>query len=271
MDQRAAVVGVFDRAASTYDRVGVDLFGPIAERLVEELDPQPGDRVLDVGCGRGAVLLRAAARVGPAGMVDGVDLSPQMVEAAREEARAAGVNVDVRIADAQDPGPGRGPYDVIASSLVLFFLPDPPAALHAWRELLADGGRLGVTSFGPYSEAWRAVDAVFAPYQPPGMRDARPTGCAGPFTSDEGVEALLRDAGFTSVRTPHLTVPVRFRDEDQWHDWTWSMGQRRMWEAIPEAERTAVREAAYAALQGCRDERGRIGFDQDVRFTLARR
>ncbi len=73
MDQRSAVVGVFDRAAATYDRVGVDLFGPIAERLVEELDPRPGKRLLDVGCGRGAVLLRAAARVGPSGTLDGVD------------------------------------------------------------------------------------------------------------------------------------------------------------------------------------------------------
>ena len=146
MDQQTAIAGVFDRAAATYDRVGVELFGPVAERLVAELDPRPGERVLDVGCGRGAVLLRAAVRVGPGGAVDGVDLAPQMVEAARAEARAAGLDVDVRVGDAMAPGPGRGPYDVVASSLVLFFLPDPAAALRAWRELLVDGGRLGVTT-----------------------------------------------------------------------------------------------------------------------------
>ena len=57
---RERVAGVFDRAAPTYDAVGVAMFGPIAERLVAELDLRPGERVLDVGCGRGAVLLRAA-------------------------------------------------------------------------------------------------------------------------------------------------------------------------------------------------------------------
>ena len=212
MDQRTAVAGVFGRAAQTYDRVGVEMFGPIAERLVAELDPRPGERVLDVGCGRGAVLLRAAARVGPTGVVDGVDLAPQMVEAAREEARAAGLDVDVRVGDAQAPPPGRGPYDVVACSLVIFFLPDPAAALRAWRDLQVDGGRLGLTTFAGYDEAWRAVDAVFTAHLPPEVKEARARVGAGPFGSDEGVEALVRDApprdhgAVTTVRGPGVVT-----------------------------------------------------------------
>ncbi|MGY1695115.1 class I SAM-dependent methyltransferase [Geodermatophilus sp. SYSU D00814] len=265
---RERVAGVFDRAAPTYDAVGVEMFGPIAERLVTELDPRPGERVLDVGCGRGAVLLRAAARVGPTGSVTGVDLAPGMVERARAAAEATGVPADVRIADAEDPG--GGPYDVVASSLVLFFLPDPAAALRAWRALLVDGGRVGVTTFGPYDEAWRDVDAVFAPYLPPQLRDARTSGASGPFASDAGVEDLLRGAGFADPRTTHLTVPVRFTDEDHWHTWSWSVGQRGFWELVPEGERDAVRAEAYRRVRRCRHDDGRIGFDQDVRVTLGR-
>ena len=265
---RERVVAVFDRAAATYDAVGVKMFGPIAERLVAELDLRPGERVLDVGCGRGAVLLRAARRVGPTGAVIGVDLAPGMVERARAAAEEAGIAAEVRIADAEDPG--GGPYDVIASSLVLFFLPDPVAALRSWRSLLADGGRIGVTTFGPYSEGWREVDAVFTPYLPPQLRDARTTGSRGPFSSDDGVEELLRGAGFGNLRTVHLTLPVRFVDEEHWHTWTWSVGQRAFWEFVPPDERGAVRAEAYRRLQSCRDEDGRIGFDQDVRITLGR-
>jgi SAM-dependent methyltransferase len=270
MDQRAMIAGVFDRAAATYDRVGVEMFGPIADRLVAELHLRQGERLLDVGCGRGAVLLRAAERIGATGTVDGIDLAPQMVQRVREEARTAGVAVHAWMADAQAPGTGLGPYDVIASSLVLFFLPDPAAALRAWRDLLVDGGRIGVTTFGPYGDSWR-VDEVFQPYLPPGMRDARTTGRAGPFSSDEGVAALLAGAGFTDVRTLHFTVPVRFADEDQWHAWSWSVGHRAFWEAVPEAARDGVREEAYARLRQCREEEGHLGFDQDVRITLARR
>jgi hypothetical protein len=151
---------------------------------------------------------------------------------------------------------------------VLFFLPEPEAAVRAWRELLAEGGRLGVSTFGAYTSSWQPVDDVFAPYLPPSLKDARTSGRAGPFTTDEGVEQLLKDAGLTGVRTVTTTVQSRFADEDQWHRWSWSVGQRAMWELVPDDERPQVLALAYERLDACRDAEGRIGFDQHVRFTL---
>lgn len=271
MDQRQAVAGVFDRAAGTYDQVGVDMFGPIAELLVREVRPRPGERALDVGCGRGAVALPLAAAVAPSGAVTAVDLSPRMVDATRQAAAKAGADVDVRLADAQDLDLPAATYDLITSSLVLFFLPDPLTALTRWRELLVPGGRLGVSTFGPYSAAWREVDAVFEPYLPPGMRDARTSGVAGPFSSDAGMEALLRDAGFAAVRTVTMGLDVRFADVEHWYRWTWSVAQRAMWEAVPDAQRATVRAAAFERVDACRDAAGRIGFEQQVRITLGER
>ena len=95
MDQRERVAAVFDRAAETYDRVGVDLFQPIAARLVEESGPKVGERVIDIGCGRGAALLPLAAAVGPTGRAIGLDLAPQMVAATASEAAQAGLAVEV--------------------------------------------------------------------------------------------------------------------------------------------------------------------------------
>ena len=272
-DQRAAVAGVFDRAAETYDQVGVELFGPIAGRLVAELAPHPGEVALDIGCGRGAALLPLAEAVGPSGRVVGIDLSPRMVEAAAAQvaARSVGATVEVRVGDAQGPDLTPGTFDVIASSLVLFFRPDPPGALSAWRELLADGGRLGISSFGPFSEHWHEVDAVFKPYLPAQMADPRTQRQDSPFNSDEGVEHLLAGAGFSDVRTVTFDLEVRFADADHWHRWTWSVGQRRMWEAIPEDRWDEVRRQASERLEATRDAEGRIGFDQTVRLTLGRR
>ena len=272
---RKAVAGLFDRTSATYDNVGVDFFKPIARGLVSRLAPQPGEAALDIGCGRGAVLFPLADAVGPTGRVVGIDLAAGMVAATTADVAAAGdayAHVTVRSGDAQVPDlPDEGPFDLVASSLVLFFLPDPGAAVANWRSLLKEGaGRVGITTFGPFNEEWRAVDEVFQPYLPPQMPDPRTQGAASPFASDAGVEGLFTAAGFGDVTTDHDTVPVRFENEDHWHEWTWSVGQRRMWEAVPESERAAVKATAYERLAGCRDHEGRIGFDQVVRYTLAR-
>ena len=266
MDERQRTAGVFDRAAATYDRVGVELFGPVAELLVGELRLRPGERVLDLGCGRGAVLLRAARLTGRA---DGLDLSPGMAAAARQAARDEGLDVDVRVGDATEPGRPPGSYDVVTASLVLFFLPDPAAALQAWRRLLAPGGRIGVTTFGELDADFRAVDALLMAHAPARLRDARTAGRSGPFTSDHGMVRLLQDAGFTGVRTVSQVVPVRFDDADHWHRWSWSVGLRAAWENVPEGERPALRAQAGELLQSCRRSDGRLGYDQVVRCTLA--
>jgi len=268
-DPTAMVRATFDAVADTYDNVGVDMFGPIAAALVEQLAPRPGERALDVGCGRGAVLLRLGEAVSPGGRAVGVDLSPNMVALARSVAAEHGADVTVEVGDAVDPPVADAAFDLVASSLVLFFLPDPAAALRAWTTKLVPGGRMGVSTFGPYNEAWREVDRIFAPYVPKEALDPRTRSDDSPFGSDEGMERLVGDAGFVDVRTVSLTVPVRFVDADQWHRWTWSTGQRRMWEAVPEAERAAVLDEGRRRVEAARAPDGGMGFDQGVRLTLA--
>jgi ubiquinone/menaquinone biosynthesis C-methylase UbiE len=268
MDQRAMVAGLFDRLADTYDQVGVDMIQPIASRLVAELAPRPGERVLDLGCGRGAALIPLGLAVGGSGSVTGVDLSARMVEAAAQAAAGAGIDASVVVGDAQEPSLPPAAYDVLCSSLVLFFLPDPPAALRAWRELLVDGGRLGVSTFGGFTTPWAEVEEVFTPYLPPRMLDARTSGATGPFSSDAGVEGLLRDAGFGQVRTVGDIVGARFVDHDHWYRWSWSVGQRAMWEAVPEEKRSEVKALAYERLDANLAEQGWMGFEQHARYTL---
>lgn len=269
MDRKQMVTATFDRVADTYDEVDIDFFGPIADGLVTGLDLRTGERVLDVGCGKGAVLTRAGEAVGASGRVVGLDIAPRMVAAAREA--TAGLPVEVRVGDAEDPQLDGMTFDVVTSSLVLFFLPDPGRALRAWRELLVDGGRIGVSTFGDYTPAFRAVDAVFEPYLPPQMREARTSGAPDPFQSDAGVEGLLRDAGFTELRTSSWEIQVRFTDEEHWHRFSMSTGQRAFWELVPPDKQDEVRDEAFRRLQDCRDSTNRIGFDQHVRFTYGRR
>lgn len=266
----SGIVGVFDRAADTYDAVGVPWFQPIALGLVEELAVRPGERVVDLGCGRGAALVPLARATGPSGRALGLDLSPRMVERTARDVQDLR-HVEVRVADASAPGLAPASYDVVASCLVLFFLPDPGAAVRTWVEALVPGGRLGVTTFGPQDERWKQVDALFAPYLPQAMRDARTSGARGAFASDEGVERLLTQAGLVDVRTAHRTVEARFSGPDQWLEFSWSHGQRAMWEAVPQERHAELRQQAAARVQSFADGSGGLGFTQDVRHTLGRR
>ncbi len=271
--QRSArVAAVFDRVAGTYDQVGVPWFTPIARRLVEGVDAQPGERVLDVGCGRGAALFALADAVGPTGGVTGIDLSAGMIDATRAEVAERGLDsVDLQVMDASAPDLPIGSYDIVVSSLVLFFLPDPSAALTAWAELLVADGRLAVSTFSTRSPLWEQIDGVFAPYLPPAMLDARTSGVSGSFGSDQGVEDLVAAAGFTDVRTVGFDLDVVLRDVAHWELWSRSHGQRAMWDLVPPAEHQAVRATVAALFESNRTDDGSLLLRQRVRLTYARR
>jgi ubiquinone/menaquinone biosynthesis C-methylase UbiE len=273
MSERVAQVSaVFDLVADAYDQSGVEFFRPIAERLVAALDPAPGERAVDLGCGRGAVTLPLARAVGETGHVTAVDVSPAMVGHVRTAADAAGLgNVTVEVMDATGLTLPEGAFDLLASSLVLFFLPDPEAALTGWLRLLRPGGRAGVTTFGEQGDVWRRVDDLFTPYLPAQMLDARTSGEKGPFASDAGMERLMGVAGGTDVRTVLQDLEVRFADAEQWRSFSMSTGQRAMWRFVPEEARPSLFEAASSMLEEARDESGGIVLRQAVRHTLATR
>lgn len=271
-EMSARVAALFNRVADTYDAVGVPWFTPIAERLVAEAEPQMGERALDLGTGRGAALWPLAAAVGVTGHVTALDLAAHMVEATRHDAEARRLDtVTLLVADASNPGLPPASFDLAVASLVLFFLPDPAAALRVWHELLVPGGRLALSTFGPRDRAWEDLDDVFTPHLPPQLLDARTSGVRGPFATDAGVEALLSAAGFDSIRTAHLDLPVHFDDVREWERWSMSHGQRSHWLAVPEPERAAVLALAAERLEAARDPRGGFTLEQNVRFTLGRR
>jgi SAM-dependent methyltransferase len=70
---------VFDEAAADYDQLGVEFFTPMGAAPAAAAGIAPGDHVLDVGCGRGAVLFPAAEAAGRSGRVTGIDRAPAMV------------------------------------------------------------------------------------------------------------------------------------------------------------------------------------------------
>jgi SAM-dependent methyltransferase len=109
---------IYDEAARDYEDASRDFWQYISLGTVERLDLQPGQRVLDVPCGHGPSVVAAAQRVGPGGLVLGVDYAEQMVAIAGAKVRSAGlanvelsVGGDVTVETVDDRLPLRSPGD----------------------------------------------------------------------------------------------------------------------------------------------------------------
>ena len=134
----------WDNEASTFDgEPDHGLLDPAVRRawrvLLEDSLPKTPARIADLGCGTGTltVLLAEAGHD-----VHGIDLSDEMVAAARAKAARAGVDASFAQGDASDPDLDPGSFDVVLSRHVLWALPDPSAALKKWIALLKPDGRL---------------------------------------------------------------------------------------------------------------------------------
>ncbi len=269
VDPRPGIASVFSKVAETYDRVGVGFFSVFGKQLVEDADLRPSDRVLDVGCGGGAVLFPAAAAVEPSGSVVGIDLAPGMVDRTTQEIRERGLtNVRVEIMDAQEPALPPGTFDVVMASFVVFFLPDPVAGLRAWHEVLVPGGRLAMTTFAGDDPRFRWQQSVFAPYAPPGIQRPQHT---GPFGSTDGVHGLLGRAGFVDQMTTVREHTVVFDSPEHWLSWSMSQGQRAFWDRMSDDDRHRVRAQVGNLLASMAEPDGSIVLHQGVRYTLAYR
>jgi arsenite methyltransferase len=106
---------------------------------------QPGERVVDIGCGAGIDSLIAARMVAPEGQVIGVDMTPAMLDMARKSAREAGSgNVEFLEGLAESLPVPDGWADVVISNGVLNLLPDKLAALQEMARVLKPSGRLQI-------------------------------------------------------------------------------------------------------------------------------
>ncbi|MEO6713102.1 MAG: methyltransferase domain-containing protein [Mycobacteriales bacterium] len=228
-DAKSWLAGVFDRAASTYDEMAGAYHDHFGERLVEFAGVRPGDSVLDVGCGRGAVVIPAAARVGPSGRVVGVDLSPEMVRLAQERIDAAAVVAHLSVMDAEqlDIFPGRS-FTVVLCGFGIFFLPDAEKALAGFRRVLAPGGTLAVSTWGAEDARWSWEDDLLSDV------DVQRRAVRRPFNTQGELDALLRTAGFESVTTATEHHEVRLADADEWWAWKWSYSLRGVLEQLPQ-------------------------------------
>jgi ubiquinone/menaquinone biosynthesis C-methylase UbiE len=223
----AWLAGVFDRAAPTYDEVGGGYHEHFGRRLVALADVRAGHAVLDVACGRGAALIPAARAAGRTGRALGGDISPVMVDLARQALRTAGVVGDVAVLDAEHLGVHEGSYDRILCAFGLFFLPRPDVAVAGFRRALRPGGLVAVSTWGDEDERWTWEDDLLAEL------DVERRAVVRPLDDAESLRELLERAGFVDVSVTAERHDVLLADADEWWAWKWSYSLRGLLEQLP--------------------------------------
>ncbi len=155
-----------------------------------------GQTVLDIGSGAGIDCFIAVEKVGPAGKVIGLDMTPEMIERARQNAREAGVtNVEFRFGEAEKMPVEDTSVDWVISNCVINLSPDKPAVFGEIARILRPGGRISISD-------------IVAQELPEPVRQSRDawTGCLAGAISEEAYAKGLEAAGLRDVRVTNRTV-----------------------------------------------------------------
>ena len=209
------------------------LTGQVTPYLLGALTLQPGETVLDVGCGGGRAALAAAGLVGTEGTVVGADLSrPMLAHAERRATDSGAANVSFVPADMQVDRVGAGHFDVAMSQFGVMFFDEPVAAFANIAGHLRPGGRIGFACWQPMAANPWFSGAVLAPFAPAAPAPPPGKSASGPFTlGDPAHVARVLDAA------------------------GWSDVSRSAYELVIEAPEDAVFDDAQLQMTGVPDDR----------------
>ena len=189
--------------------------------MIEMANIKTGSRVLDVAAGAGDQTLDIAKRVGPSGSVLATDLSPAILEYAKDNAQRAGYsNVETKAVDGENLGVEEASFDAAVCRLGLMFYPDPAKGLREIFRALKPGGRACTMVFSsPDKNPCVAILVSTAfkhaglpprdPYQPGGLLSLGKPGL---------IDELFQKAGFSEVATTKVLAPFRLASAKDYLD-----------------------------------------------------
>jgi ubiquinone/menaquinone biosynthesis C-methylase UbiE len=238
----------YNAAAGFFDEPALGFWDRFGRATVDRLELRPGAIVLDACAGSGASALPAAERVGPSGRVVAVDLAENLLALARAKADHHGLrHLETRYGDIEALDYPAGAFDVVIIVFGVFFLPDMAAGTATLWRLVAAGGQLGVTTWGPRlfepanSVFWDAVDQL----RPDLTRAYNPWDA---LTDPDAVGALLAGAGAEHVRVEAVAGSHPLRSAEDFWTIVQGSGYRATFDAMSVEERDAVRTRCLAAI-----------------------
>ena len=180
--------------------------GAMREEAADRAAIQPGESVLEVGCGTGELTRRARARAGSAAVVCGIDPSAEMISVARAKSERNGLGIDYRVAAIEALPFANSSFDVVLSSLMMHHLPDDlkQLGLAEVRRVLKPGGRLLIVDMKrPTGLLSRLpLPIVLHGGMTHGVQDLPQVVAAAGFVQIESGDTRFRPLGFVAASVP---------------------------------------------------------------------
>jgi SAM-dependent methyltransferase len=232
----------------------------LSERLLELLDPQPGDTVLELAAGPGDTGFLAAERIAPSGRLLSTDLAPQMLVAAEARAAELGVtNAEFRVMDAQALDLPDASVDGVVCRWGYMLVEDPAHALAETRRVLRPGGRVAFAVWASADEnPWAsAMGRVLLAH---GLVERPEPDAPGPFrlAERERLEALVGGAELELLALEDIALTWRYQSFDEY--WEVSSDLSRTLavalDGLDDPDAATVRNDLRSALAPYESERG---------------
>jgi ubiquinone/menaquinone biosynthesis C-methylase UbiE len=181
---------------------------PPAAKLVNFAGVKSGQKLLDVGCGTGVAAVTAARR---GAKVRGLDLSPVLLERARENAGLVQLDIDFTEGDAENLPYDDGEFDVVLSQFGHIFAPRPEITITEMLRVLKPGGTIAFSTWPPHLYTGRMF-ALIARHLPPPEGVASPVLWGDPKIITERLSGKVKNLAFEmDIMTPSTLSPQHFR------------------------------------------------------------
>jgi ubiquinone/menaquinone biosynthesis C-methylase UbiE len=266
----------WNAAAPGWKKYGKDMFkwmSPVSDQLIRSTGITSGQTVLDVATGAGQPALTIAKVVGPNGRVVGVDLSPEMLGVAKEEAAYLGLtNVVFQVVKDESLSMfSDNTFDSVVCRNGLMFMPDPVKALKAFLRVLKPKGKASVTVWGSPEKAplMEVVMKAISKHVPDMKLPSAPGTPGGPFSipTVDMLREYFTKAGFSEFNAEKNEVTVAQTDtaEEFWQGMTEVSGFLViLLSKLPEEKKQAIKNDAIESISKMFPSGGPVKFTGEL-------
>ena len=251
------IAQTFNRSAPRYDHVGPRFFSHFGNRLVELAGVYHGASVLDVGCGRGAILFPSVEKVGVSGEVIGIDIAEAMIKrTAKDIENQQLINARVCYMDAEALSFPEARFDFVICGFSLYEFYDLTPAISESFRVLKSNSVFAASLWGRKLDTrWDVFRSIVKSYRDQ-LKPVPEAKNIPRLRESSEIDTFFSKAGFTDIKSVAEDKEFCFKDVEEWWAFEWSHGNRFLWERMEPAILEQCRGELFKVIGQMKQEVG---------------